>query len=158
MAIFNKNRWRFFPENTPKYANPHFRTSPTPVACPRPGFLCSKWSLGGLDPEKNRNYRFRSLMTGIFHEIQWILPQNSPRIPKSAHRDVADARDGPGSPTVALYVGFGCVRLREKSKMRISGSHDGDFRQNNGNVCLKYPKISKSALRDVADASDGPGD
>jgi hypothetical protein len=69
------------------------------------------------------------------------LLQNSPRIPKSTHRDVADARDGPGSPTVALYVGFGCARRREKSKIPIPGSDDGIQ-----NPKSKFCNFSKSKI------------
>ena len=87
----------------------------------------------------------------FFTKIRWILLHNSPRTPKSAHRDVADARDGPGSPTVALYVGFGWARPREKSKIPIPGSDDGEFRQQQMPVfARKRSKTRKSALPDVA--------
>ena len=69
-----------------------------------------------------------------------------PKISKSALRDVADASDGPGDRAAVLYVGFGCVRLREKSKMRISGSHDGDFHENLVDFAQKHITSLKYAI------------
>ena len=85
---------------------------------------------GGARPREKSKIPIPGSHDGVFSpKTTVVFARKYPKIPKSALRDVADASDGPGDRADVLYVGFGCARLREKSKMRISGSHDGDFRQ-----------------------------
>jgi hypothetical protein len=69
------------------------------------------------------------------HRFSWLVHFGKsdiapwPKIPESTLRDVADGRDGPGTPTAWLYVGLRGARPREKSKIPIPGSGDGDFQQ-----------------------------
>ena len=65
-------------------------------------------------------------MAGDFWKNRYRLQAE---IPESTLRDVADGRDGPGTPTAWLYVGLRGARPREKSKIPIPGSGDGDFQQ-----------------------------
>ena len=94
-------------------------------------------------------------MAGEFWKKRYRLQAE---IPESTLRDVADRHDGPGTRTVRFYVELGCARPREKSKLPIPGSHDGDFSPKTTVVfARKCTKIPKSTLRDVADRHDAPG-
>ena len=116
---------------------------------------------GGARPREKSKIPIPGSHDGGFRQKTTVVfARKSSKIPKSALRDVADASDGPGDRAAVLYVGFGCARPREKSKMRISGSHDELFSRKSSGFCPKTqhkPQIPKPMLPDVADTSDAPG-